>query len=99
MKTIRFLQTEQFESEGRNAGPVYIAGDVHEFEDDFADRWIRRGVAELVDAEAEKAERESAAAAAADLAALEKVNADQAAAAQAKAEKPAAKTATKPVKL
>ena len=94
MKTIRFLQTEQYESEGRNAGPVYIAGDVHEFEDDFADRWIRRGVAELVDAAAEKAERESAAAAAENLVALEKAAAEKVA-----AEKVSAKASGKAFKL
>jgi len=49
MKRVRFLRDEIYESEGRKKGPVYKAGSVHDFEDDFADRWLRRNAAELVD--------------------------------------------------
>lgn len=45
MKWIEFKSTVQFESLGRNKGPVFEAGSRHELDDDFADRWIRRGVA------------------------------------------------------
>ena len=45
MKWVEFKSTVQFESLGRNKGPVFEAGSRHQLEDDFADRWIRRGVA------------------------------------------------------
>lgn len=45
MKRIKFLSTEIYESEGRNQGPKYRKGSVHNFEDHFAERWLRRGVA------------------------------------------------------
>lgn len=48
MKRIRFLLTEQYESEGRNKGPIFLKGHVFELEDDFADRWLRRLAAERV---------------------------------------------------
>lgn len=50
MKRIRFTSTERYESEGRNQGPLYKEGSTHDFEDDFADRWLRRGVAVEVNA-------------------------------------------------
>lgn len=49
MKRIKFNRTELYESEGRNLGPTYHEGSVHEFEDAFADRWLRRGSADEVD--------------------------------------------------
>ena len=45
MKRIKFTRTELYESEGRNKGPTYKEGSTHDFEDAFADRWIRRGAA------------------------------------------------------
>lgn len=45
MKTIQFTRTERYESEGRNLGPLYEKDSVHNFEDAFADRWLRRFVA------------------------------------------------------
>ncbi len=47
-KVVRFLSTEQFESEGRNKGPIYEEGQEYDFEASFADRWLQRGVADLV---------------------------------------------------
>jgi hypothetical protein len=49
MKRIKFTRTEQFESEGRNQGPIYVEGSVHDFDDAFADRWLRRSAAVEVD--------------------------------------------------
>jgi hypothetical protein len=48
MKRIKFTQTVQYESEGRGKGPIFEEGSIHDLEDNFADRWLRRGVAELV---------------------------------------------------
>jgi len=42
---VKFLRDELFESEGRNQGPLYKAGEVHDFTDEFAGRWLRRGAA------------------------------------------------------
>lgn len=49
MKWVEFKSTVQFESLGRNKGPTFDAGSRHELESDFADRWIRRGVAVAVE--------------------------------------------------
>lgn len=43
---VKFTADYQYETEGRNAGPKFKAGDVKEFRDDIAERFIRRGVAE-----------------------------------------------------
>lgn len=48
-KILCFLRTEQFESEGRGKGPIFEEGQRYEFDGDFADRWLRRGAAELVE--------------------------------------------------
>lgn len=48
MKRIKFGRTELYESEGRNKGPTFTEGSTHDFEDHFADRWLRRGAAALV---------------------------------------------------
>lgn len=45
MKRIQFTRTELYESGGRGKGPTFKEGSIHEFEDNFADRWLRRGVA------------------------------------------------------
>lgn len=45
---IRFTKDTRYESEGRNKGPLYKAGDLHDFDEAFAERWLRRGVAEVV---------------------------------------------------
>jgi hypothetical protein len=42
---IKFNQTVQYESEGRNKGPVYAKDSVHDFTAEFAQRWLQRGVA------------------------------------------------------
>lgn len=42
---IRFTETVVYETEGPGKGPVYSAGTVHDFSDDFAGRWLRRKVA------------------------------------------------------
>lgn len=42
---IRFTETVVYETEGPGKGPVYAAGSVHDFTDDFAGRWLRRRVA------------------------------------------------------
>lgn len=49
MKWVEFKTTAQFESLGRRNGPTFEAGSRHHLEDDFADRWIRRGVAIVVE--------------------------------------------------
>lgn len=42
---VKFTRTVQYENVGRNQGPVYELGSEHDFTDDFAQRWIRRGAA------------------------------------------------------
>lgn len=49
MRWIEFTETVQFENEGRGRGPVFAKGERHHVEDAFAERWLRRGVAKLVD--------------------------------------------------
>ena len=44
---IRFTADAVFETEGRNRGPRFAAGEVHDMRDDQAQRWLNRGVAEL----------------------------------------------------
>lgn len=46
---VKFLKDTQYENEGRRKGPVYEKDSVHDFPDDFAHKWIRRGVAVAVD--------------------------------------------------
>lgn len=43
---VKFTADYQYETDGRNAGPEFKAGDIKEFRDDIAERFIRRGVAE-----------------------------------------------------
>lgn len=45
---VKFTKTVQYETGGRNQGPVYESGSEHDFTEDFANRWIRRGAAVLV---------------------------------------------------
>jgi hypothetical protein len=47
---IRFRTRTVYETIGPNSGPVFEAGSEHEMSDDRARRWIRRGVAEAIDA-------------------------------------------------
>lgn len=42
---VRFTARAVYETAGRGKGPVFEAGSEHEFRDDIARRWIRRGVA------------------------------------------------------
>lgn len=42
---VKFLEDHQYETEGRNAGPTFKEGEVKDFRDDIAERFIRRGVA------------------------------------------------------
>lgn len=46
---VRFLKTVQHQSEGRNKGPIYNEGSEHEFPEPFAQKWLRRGVAVVVE--------------------------------------------------
>jgi hypothetical protein len=48
---VKFLRDELFEHEGRNQGHLYLEGEVYDFEPDFAERWLRRGAVELIDAD------------------------------------------------
>lgn len=48
MKRIKFSRDVLYESEGRGKGPSYSEGSTHDFEDHFADRWLRRGAASEV---------------------------------------------------
>ncbi|MEI9964385.1 MAG: hypothetical protein WDM92_06435 [Caulobacteraceae bacterium] len=45
---IRFVRDEVYETEGRNMGRTFAAGDVIDARKDFAERWLRRGAAEVV---------------------------------------------------
>ena len=49
MTRVRFTRTVQYESEGRGRGPIYEAGSEHEFEPAFAERWLRRKAAEIIE--------------------------------------------------
>lgn len=42
---IKFTKDAIYETEGYRKGPTYKAGETHDFSEDFAQRWIRRGVA------------------------------------------------------
>lgn len=46
---IGFTKTVQYENEGRHQGPIFQAGDVYDCADDFAQRWLERGVAVNLD--------------------------------------------------
>jgi hypothetical protein len=46
---IKFLSTQLYESQGRGQGPRYEAGRVYDLPEAFAERWLRRGVAERAD--------------------------------------------------
>lgn len=46
---VRFLENTIFESVGRLTGTLFKAGSTHEFRDDFAQKWLKRRVAELVE--------------------------------------------------
>lgn len=48
MPRIRFERSVILETEGRNKGPAYEAGSEHDVSEDTAQRWLRRGVAVLV---------------------------------------------------
>lgn len=45
MKRIRFTETVIYETEGYQKGPTFKEGTTHDFEDGFADRWLRRNKA------------------------------------------------------
>lgn len=49
MRWLEFTQSVQFECEGRHKGPKFEKGERHRLADDFADRWLRRGVAQIVE--------------------------------------------------
>ncbi len=46
---VRFLRDELYENEGRNQGHLFQEGEEYDFEEAFAQRWLRRNAAELVD--------------------------------------------------
>lgn len=60
MKRIRFTQDAIYETEGYQKGPRFEEGSVHDFEDDFANRWLRRNVAVEVEDEETAAEAHAA---------------------------------------
>jgi len=45
MIRVRFTETVIYETEGRNQGPEYVENEEYELRDDFAQRWLQRGVA------------------------------------------------------
>lgn len=45
MKRIKFTRDALYENEGYQKGTTYSEGSTHDFEDHFADRWLRRGAA------------------------------------------------------
>ena len=53
MIRVRFTSTVIYETEGRNQGPEYVQNEEYELRDDFAQRWLQRGVAVRVDAASE----------------------------------------------
>lgn len=52
---LRFLRDVRYENEGRNKGPMYHKDTEHDFPDAFAQRWLRRGVAVIVEPPATRA--------------------------------------------
>jgi hypothetical protein len=48
MVRIRFLTRTVYDTNGPGLGPVYAAGEVAEVTLDVAERWLRRGKAEVV---------------------------------------------------
>jgi hypothetical protein len=46
---VRFLKTVVYETDGPKKGPVFQEGHTYKFSEEFAQRWIRRGAAELVE--------------------------------------------------
>lgn len=50
---VKFLRDEQYESEGRNQGPRFAAGEVYDFTEEFGQRWLQRGAVEVIDADKE----------------------------------------------
>lgn len=47
---VKFTETFQYETEGRGQGPTFEAGEVKDFRDDIAHRFIARNVAVAVGA-------------------------------------------------
>jgi hypothetical protein len=50
---VKFTEDFLYESEGRGKGPSFKSGDVKEFRDDIAQRFINRGVAVQFNGKAE----------------------------------------------
>jgi hypothetical protein len=48
MVKVVFLKDELYEYEGRNQGHLYRKGEQYRFDRLFADRWVRRGLAEVI---------------------------------------------------
>jgi hypothetical protein len=46
---IRFTHDAIYETEGPGKGPRFAAGEVHDFTVNFANRWLRRGLAVLAE--------------------------------------------------
>lgn len=65
---VKFTKDAVYKAGPRAEWPKYKAGEIYDFDDDHAQRWVRRGVAIVYDAAAKKAEQEEAA----RLAAIEK---------------------------
>lgn len=45
---VKFLRKVQYETEGRGKGPIYEKDSIHDFDEEHAQKWLRRGVAEEV---------------------------------------------------
>lgn len=45
---VKFNETTIYETDGPKKGPVFKAGQTYEFPESFAQKWLRRGVAEEV---------------------------------------------------
>lgn len=46
---VKFNRDVTYETEGPGKGPSFKKDQVHDFRDDIAQRWVRRGVAQIVD--------------------------------------------------
>lgn len=50
-RRVQFVRDALYEQGGPGKGHKFNSGEVHDFEDDFANRWVRRGDARFLDAE------------------------------------------------
>lgn len=45
---VKFTRDEEFECEGRHQGHTFKEGEVYDFDEAFAQRWIRRGSVDVL---------------------------------------------------